>query len=170
MGGKVYVSLAAVKDLIKQEVAEYILVATETGYKYIENPADSLIKRIEAIQDTIYSVDIQNPCWWTQFYTPSAVPDLVAADREGRLKILPCQIGDSVYTVQGDIISELSVSHFEIYNDGIWVSWELISGIYGNFRMDGFPASDIGKTVFLTLAEAEAYRRTEKKMAGGADA
>lgn len=66
MGGKVYVSLAAVKELIKQVEAGPIIVATETGYKYIENPSDNLIKRIEAIQDTIVSVDIPDPCWRTK--------------------------------------------------------------------------------------------------------
>ena len=86
----------------------------------------------------------------------SRIVELMEAESEGRLLVLPCNVGDTVYTAQRGVVSELSVDHFELYNVGIWVSWHLMSGIYGNFRMDGFPASDIGKTVFLTREEAEA--------------
>jgi len=84
------------------------------------------------------------------------------AEKEGRLLVLPCKVGDTVYTAQRGVISELFVEHFELYNVGIWVSWHLMSGLYGNFRMDGFPASDIGKTVFLTRAAAEAALGKER--------
>lgn len=81
--------------------------------------------------------------------------DIIKADDEGRLLVLPCKVGDMVYTAQREVVSELRVEHVALYNVGIWVGWHLISGLYGNFRIDGFPASKIGKTVFLTREEAE---------------
>lgn len=92
------------------------------------------------------------------------------AESEGRLVVLPCKVGDAVYTAQRGVISELSVDHLELYNVGIWVGWHLMSGLYGNFRMDGFPASDIGKAVFLTREEAEDALKQEvagEERAGG---
>lgn len=93
---------------------------------------------------------------WGYGIDPDRLTDIIDAEKEGRLLVLPCNVGDTVYTAQRGVISELFVEHFELYNVGIWVSWHLMSGLYGNFRMDGFPASDIGKTVFLTREEAEA--------------
>ena len=97
---------------------------------------------------------------------PDHWAELFKAECEGRLIVLPCKVGDTVYTAQRGVVSELSVNHFELYNVGIWVSWHLMSGIYGNFRMDGFPASDIGKTVFLTRAAAEAALEKEETSDG----
>ena len=106
--------------------------------------------------EEIQSWDLRNNVWrdtWERYSR---------AEHEGRLIVLPCKVGDTVYTAQRGVVSELSVDHFELYNAGIWVSWNLISGIYGNFRMDGFPASDIGKTIFITREEAEAALERSK--------
>lgn len=77
------------------------------------------------------------------------------AEEQGRLIVLPCAVGDMLYAVTRNVISKFSVEHFEIYDSGVWVSWKVIDGFYGHFRMDGFPASSIGKTVFLSREEAE---------------
>ena len=81
---------------------------------------------------------------------------IMDAEREDRLLVLPCKVGDHVYTAQRGIVSELVVTCIEVYLSQLWIQWEIISGIYGRYRMDGFPAFDIGKTVFLTREEAEA--------------
>ena len=129
----------------------------------------TVIDRFADYEDTglepekIKSWDLRNNVWrdtWERYSK---------AEHEGRLIVLPCKVGDTVYTAQRGVVSELSVDHFELYNVGIelynvgiWVSWNLISGIYGKFRMDGFPASDIGKTVFLTREAAEAALERSK--------
>lgn len=99
----------------------------------------------------------------TGFPTYEQLKKWCEANVEGRLLILPCNVGEHVYTAQRGIVSELVVTCIEVYLSELWIQWEIISGIFGRYRMDGFPAFDIGKTVFLTREEAEAALR------GGAD-
>lgn len=96
-------------------------------------------------------------------YTPSEVQQIINEDMPTvNAIVLPCQIGDHVYTVQRNTISEYQVDGFEIYGDSsVWVNWHLISGLFGIFRVDGFPARYLGFCVFATLAEAEAALRKE---------
>lgn len=81
------------------------------------------------------------------------------AEEQGRLVILPCKVGDTVYAPTRNFISEFRVSQFDFggyEKPYLWVNWYLTKGITGNFRIDGISASEIGKTVFLTREEAEA--------------
>lgn len=88
------------------------------------------------------------------------------AEEQGRLVILPCKVGDTVYVPTRNFISEFRVSQFDYggYEEPyLWVNWYLTKGISGNFRIDGIRASEIGKTVFLTREEAEAALKGESK-------
>ncbi len=76
-----------------------------------------------------------------------------AAEQDGRLVVLPCKVGDRVFSGYGNPL-DISVSktngdcvtHVKISRRGyLFKCW------WGCFRI-----SDIGKTVFLTRAEAEA--------------
>ena len=81
------------------------------------------------------------------------------AEEQGRLVILPCKVGDTIYAPTRSFVSEFRVSQFDFggYEEPyLWVNWYLTKGITGNFRIDGISASEIGKTVFLTREEAEA--------------
>ena len=78
---------------------------------------------------------------------------------QGRLILLPCKVGDTLYAPTRNIVSEFRVSHFEYggyQKPSLWVNWYLTKGFTGNFRLDGIGADQIGKTVFLTREEAEA--------------
>lgn len=78
-------------------------------------------------------------------------------EEQGRLVVLPCKVGKHLYAATRNIISEFEVKGFELDGSGmVWVTWEVVSGMYGHFRIDGIPDDAIGKTVFLTRAEAEA--------------
>lgn len=77
-------------------------------------------------------------------------------EEQGRLIELPCKIGDTVYVVEDwgyrkEIKErEIGVITLKGINDFSKEFWEdVYGGIFGNF-------SDIGKTVFITKAEAEA--------------
>lgn len=77
-------------------------------------------------------------------------------EEQGRLIELPCKIGDTVYVVEDwgyrkEIKErEIGVITLKGINDFSKEFWEdVYGGIFGNFN-------DIGKTVFLTKAEAEA--------------
>lgn len=66
----------------------------------------------------------------------------------------PCGVGDIVYQVTRDFISEFRVRFVEIsICDNLFLHTDLISGIL--FTGDVFPISEIGKTVFITREEAE---------------
>ena len=71
--------------------------------------------------------------------------ELAKADREGRCVVLPCKVGDTVYQVDDIRVYALEVRNL-IYDAGILA----------------FDESTIGKTVFLTRAEAEAALRREQ--------
>ena len=74
-------------------------------------------------------------------------------DEQGLLLRLPLKIGDKVYSVTRDFISEYTICSIEKYNEGFFFNWKCEKGIYINVR--GFTEYDIGKTVFLTKTEAE---------------
>ena len=67
---------------------------------------------------------------------------------------LPCKVGDVVYQVTRNFISEFRVRFVEIATCGnLFLHTDLISGIV--YTGEVFSESDIGKTVFLTREEAE---------------
>ena len=81
------------------------------------------------------------------------------AEEQGRLVILPCKVGDTLYAPTRNIISEFRVEVFEYggYSESfLRIGWRLTKGITGNFRLDGIRASEIGKTVFMSREAAEA--------------
>ena len=87
--------------------------------------------------------------------------ELAAADRDGRVVVLPCKVGDKVW------MHEKTFTRGEIVNS---VELETISEMRGNalnpvwfFAGDrDFSPSEIGKTVFLTRAEAEAALKEQE--------
>lgn len=67
---------------------------------------------------------------------------------------LPCKVGDVVYQVTRNFISEFRVRFIEIATCGnLFLHTDLISGIV--YTGEVFSESDIGKTVFITRQEAE---------------
>lgn len=76
-------------------------------------------------------------------------------EEQGRLIKLPCKAGDTVYGINTDrnIVSALKIISVKIYSYAIYFDYQLIDGIYKNIV--SFADADIGKTVFLTKAEAE---------------
>lgn len=73
---------------------------------------------------------------------------LAEADRAGRLVVLPCKVGDTVYFALLGRIIEKQV--FSI------VSFSNSTRIYCDGTSEYFRPEDIGKTFFLTREEAEA--------------
>lgn len=76
------------------------------------------------------------------------------AEEQGLLLRLPCKVGDTVYIVTRDFISEYTICSIEIYNEGLSFNCRCEKGIYINTR-GIFTNYDIGKTVFLTKEDAE---------------
>ena len=77
--------------------------------------------------------------------------ELVLADQDGRLVVLPCKVGDTVYWLHNDVITECRVHRVQMNRTGLFIC--LKSKVsHGAFRVD----ICLGKTVFLTREEAEA--------------
>ncbi len=75
------------------------------------------------------------------------IRDLAKADKAGRLVVLPCKVGDTVYFALLGRIIEKQV--FSI------VSFSNSTRIYCGGTSEYFRPEDIGKTFFLTREEAE---------------
>lgn len=79
------------------------------------------------------------------------------AEEEGRLVVLPCKVGDTVWMVHqrltstvNNVISKMTVT--ELRGNRLNPIWFVIDGEYSR---TSFHPSEIGKTVFLTREEAE---------------
>ena len=92
-------------------------------------------------------------------YSISRMVELMCADKEGRVVVLPCKVGDTVYFALLGRIIEKQV--FSI------VSFSNSTRIYCGGTSEYFRPEDIGKTFFLARAEAEkALRGMEGKKDG----
>ena len=80
---------------------------------------------------------------------------LMEADRAGRLAVLPCKPGDTVYEVTSrKTISEYRVKAIRRELFCTFIEWDIVAGFVDK-SIFGVPVNEIGKTVFLTREEAE---------------
>ena len=81
--------------------------------------------------------------------------ELLTADRDGRLVVLPCKVGDRLYEVTGrKTISVYKVRAIRVELFGLFIEWDIVEGFVWQ-SLSGINAGEIGKTVFLTREEAE---------------
>lgn len=81
---------------------------------------------------------------------------LAKADKDGRLAVLPCKVGDTLYEVTGrKTISEYRVKAIRVASFCVFIEWEIEKGFVWQ-SLAGITPNEIGKTVFLTREEAEA--------------
>ena len=77
------------------------------------------------------------------------------ADRDGRVVVLPCKVGDTVYFVNAKHILELTVVGYAVSETGVsWVYSEHVDKI-GNTNERTFSPDRFGKNTFFTREEAE---------------
>lgn len=87
---------------------------------------------------------------------PNRLRELAEADKDGRVIILPCKVGDVLYAAESAPVIPLHVMEVAIY-----------LALEGEDDGDYERISNIGKTVFLTRAEAEkALQEMEGKKDG----
>lgn len=81
--------------------------------------------------------------------------ELAEADKDGRLVVLPCKVGDRLYEVTGrKTISVYRVKAIRMELFGLFIEWDIEEGFVWQ-SLAGINAGEIGKTVFLTREEAE---------------
>lgn len=88
--------------------------------------------------------------------------ELAEADRAGRLAVLPCKPGDTVYEVTSrKTISEYRVKAIRVELFCTFIEWDIVAGFVDK-SIFGVPVDEIGKTVFLTREEAEKALEAKK--------
>ena len=93
------------------------------------------------------------PCEMTAHDNRRAIDELAAYEDEeeqGRLVILPCKVGDTVFLVEGHSVYKSQVDSITLHDDGLW-----LDGTFNHFGLVYF-SGEIGRNIFLTREEAEA--------------
>lgn len=81
--------------------------------------------------------------------------ELSEADKDERVVVLPCKVGDRLYEVTGrKTISVYRVKAIRVELFVVFIEWDLDEGFVWQ-SLAGVSAGEIGKTVFLTREEAE---------------
>lgn len=81
--------------------------------------------------------------------------ELAEADKDGRMVVPPCKVGDRLYEVTGrKTISVYKVRAIRVELFGLFIEWDIVEGFVWQ-SLAGINAGEIGKTVFLTSEEAE---------------
>ena len=90
------------------------------------------------------------------------IRELLKADKDGRLVVLPCKVGDRLYEVTGrKTISVYKVKAIRVELFGLFIEWDIVEGFVWQ-SLSGINAGEIGKTVFLNREEAEKALETMK--------
>lgn len=93
--------------------------------------------------------DLESLCSYTR------LRELAEADKDGRVVVLPCKVGDRLYEVTGrKTISVYKVKAIRVELFGLFIEWDIVEGFVWQ-SLAGINAGEIGKTVFLTREEAE---------------
>ena len=90
------------------------------------------------------------------------IRELLKADKDGRLVVLPCKVGDRLYEVTGrKTISVYKVKAIRVELFSLFIEWDIVEGFVWQ-SLSGINAGEIGKTVFLNREEAEKALETMK--------
>ena len=85
-----------------------------------------------------------------EYYSIDRMVELMRADKDGRLWVLPCKVGDTVYEVTSrKTISEYRVKAIRVELFCTFIECDITAGFVDK-SIFGVPGDEIGKTVFLT--------------------
>lgn len=90
-----------------------------------------------------------------EYYPSGRMRELIKADKDGRVVVLPCKVGDRLYEVTGRksiIVYKVRAIRVELF--GLFIEWDIVEGFVWQ-SLSGINAGEIGKTVFLTSEEAK---------------
>ena len=136
----------------------------------IDCPAfDRLVERLAAYEDTglmpeqmVNAKTIIESAFADDTSKAERIRKLVAADDEGRVVVLPCKVGDTVYFVNAKQILEFAVVGYAVDETGIsWVHSEHVDKT-GHTNERTFSPDRFGKNTFLTREEAERAMEGQK--------
>lgn len=95
--------------------------------------------------------------------TPERLRELAAADKDGRVVVLPCKVGKKLYYINGKYIIEVEVACYTVDETGAWLFvGETYNPETGGTCHCNLRTERIGKDVFLTREEAERAMEGQK--------
>lgn len=140
--------------ITKSEVIEAACNAVElfpSEYHEIENA----INRLAEYEDTglepekiVLLKNIVDDAFSDKPEFTEHIRELLRAEKDGRLVVLPCKVGDTIYR-RGDPIKKIyewQIAYVEVYED---------ETVFVDDSDNTFVETDIGKTVFLTREAAD---------------
>lgn len=95
-------------------------------------------------------------------YDLERLKELVQADREGKCVLLPCKVGDKLYKISENGVKEVVVQSI-VFMLSHTVNHLTVHVANERGAMTEIETKDFGKTVFLTLEEAEAALKKMKE-------
>lgn len=117
-------------------------------------------KQAMLISNVLREVGETYNCWFDYVVNcvleNSHLKDLAQAEKNGRLVMLPCKVGDTVYIVRD---KKIIIATVEAIHQWISGKWKLNANTDKRYtHWVGYEVSidDFGKTMFLTREEAEA--------------
>ena len=141
------IAQSAFRQRCVERLADYEDSACEPEEVLPKDKADEIVLKLMRL------ADLESLCSYTR------LRELAEADKDGRLVVLPCKVGDTVYFALLGRIIEKQV--FSI------VSFSNSTRIYCGGTSEYFRPEDIGKTFFLAREEAEkALQEMEGKKDG----
>lgn len=114
-------------------------------------------KETKRMSNILMDVGIDYNCSWEyvkNWLLNDRLRDLAEADKDGRLVVLPCKVGDTVWA-NLDGMRHTRKCVIEFANIGSHVTTIVFSTVDGLREQYGVNPSSFGKTVFLTREEAE---------------
>ena len=89
-----------------------------------------------------------------EYYPSGRMRELIKADKDGRVVVLPCKVGDTVWAILdgAKYARECKVDFVNIGSFGTTIVFVVKDGLREQY---GVTAAAFGKTVFLTRKEAE---------------
>lgn len=97
-----------------------------------------------------------------EYYPIGRMRELIKADKDGRVVVLPCKVGDRLYEVTDrKTISVYKVRAIRVELFGLFIEWDIVEGFVWQ-SLSGINAGEIGKTVFFTREEAEKALEAKK--------
>lgn len=130
-------------DVIMMRLAAYEDTGLEPEKVLPKDKADEIALKLMRL------ADLESLCSYDR------LRELAEADKDGRVEVLPCKVGDRLYEVTGrKTISVYKVKAIRVELFGLFIEWDIVEGFVWQ-SLSGINAEEIGKTVFLTREEAE---------------
>ena len=143
------IAQSAFRQRCVERLADYEDSACEPEEVLPKDKADEIVLKLMRL------ADLESLCSYTR------LRELAEADKDGRLVVLPCKVGDTVWVTSNPWTGKLLKKPLDAYVNGMKM---YSHGLYVNLLFDtrkingtrDYEINHIGKTVFLTHEEAEA--------------